>query len=193
MANPNGNPSGFKKLADSLGNLLGAAGTVASTGAKSMGGAAQGSAGAAGRATSGAAGLVGTVVNTVANTARRFPKLSFVVGIYAGVKGIQHLVRKGKEKKEAALQAEMPPQQQMGESYDPRGFEQQYGQAQGGAQIPQQLSPEQEAFVRQMQQEAAMQQSAPAAAAQQPAAQGKWADQIAKERAQAGQHASQTR
>lgn len=175
MATQNGNPGGFKKLADSVGNLVGAAGTVASAGAKATAGTAQGGAGMAGRAASGSAGLVGTVINTVANTARRFPKISFLIGTYAAIKGIQSVVRKGKEKKEAAMQAEAAPQQMNAAqpSYSPQSFE---GQSRDAAAAS--MSPEQAAFLREMQQ--GQQAAAPAPQA----GEGKWATQIAQERQQ---------
>lgn len=182
MANQNTNPGGFKKLTDSVGNLLGAAGTVASTGAKLTGGTARGSAGIAGRVASGSAGLLGGVINTVANTARRYPKISFAVAIYAAFKGVQGILRRNKENKETLAQNGIEPMAQT-QSYDPRA----YDQAQG---MPGQFSPEQEALLREMQQQAATQ---PVAPAQQHAAQGKWADQISRERQQAAQQSGQTR
>lgn len=188
MANQNQNPSGIQKLAGSVTNLAGAVGTVVSTGAKATGGVAQGGAGIAGRAAGGSAGLLGGIINTVANTARRFPKISFLVATYASIKGVQHVLRKNKEKKEVAAQQEgQVTAPGAAGNLDPRTFEQQYGQS-AASSVGDALSPEQQAFIRELQHEAALQQQGGAAVAEQDAAAGaekKWAAQIASEREQA--------
>lgn len=176
-----GNPSGFSKLTSSVSNLVGAAATVASTGAKFGAGTAKGGAGLVGKTASGSAGVLGGAINLVANTARRFPKISLLVTLYAGIKGIQHMVRKNKEKNETSaeagqVQGAMPQQQtpRQGMGMDQQG---QVASAPSAAA----MSPEQEAFIRELQ------SGQTQAASPQVQPQGKWATQIANERGQATQ------
>lgn len=179
--------SGMGDLGKGVTEMGKAAAGVAMTGVSLAGSAGR----TGGSMLNGAAGFAGRMLSGVAGFATKHPKVTFLVGLYAGLKGVQHVVHKQKEKKAAAEamgQAGAPQAQ----SYDPQSFTPPVVQTNAPApQMPQQ-APQQASGIPAEQAEALRQMlqaqngpEAPAPAAPQP--QGRWAQQIEQERQQQGQ------
>lgn len=188
MARQGGPNPGKPGLLQSLGNLAGAIGFAMKDGGgafvSAVGSLLKGSGKVAGRTAGGAGGIVSGVVNKTANVIRGHPKISFVLGVYAGFKGIQHVMRRHQEKKEAAMQAEAPPLP-VADVSEPYGFSAREPMAQEQPPMPQAgvdgpTLQEQQAFMREMQQ--MQRQDQPPA---QP--QGAWSEQVLNARRQLAQ------
>lgn len=191
MANQNKPNLDRPGLGGSLGNLAEAVGFIAKTGAGSLGGIMKGGAKVTGGTAKGAGGLVGGVITKVSQGMARVPNLTFLVGLYAAAKGVQHLWRKHKEKKAAdaaVVQVETPPQpatmqQGQGDVYAGAG-QGPMMQHPGGPSMPasSQLTAEQQEFLLEMQR-AAPQHSA-AAVPPQGQLREDWVEQINNRRQQ---------
>lgn len=187
MAKNNNSKGGFSDLGKGVADMSRAAVAVAATGASVVGSAGR----AGGNVVSGTAGLAGRTLSGVSSLAMRYKPVTFLVGLYAGLKTVQHFVNKHKEKKaaDAAIQDMAGMTAPATESYDPRAFD---GSATApaqnnfqpvGAPAPE-LAAEQQAVLREL---LAAQAGAPAPQQQAAPAQGNWARQIDSERAQQGQ------
>lgn len=192
--------NGFKKMGTGAADVGRAGVQVAAAGASGFATLGRAGAGMA----SGAAGIAGTLMSSVARVATKHPKLAALAGLYAGVKGVQHVVGKNKEKKAAAEEMNAAPATV--QSYDPRAYG---AQSEAVAQpvsvapsAPQQQTaaeagtPDQDAFIREVlaaQKSAPQQQpqtSAPAPEQKSAVKQGDWRSMIEQERNAAQQRPS---
>lgn len=171
--------AGFGDLGKGVADIAKAATGAAVTGATALGSAGR----SGGNMLSGAAGLAGRTLSGAAGFMKRHPKVTFVVGLYAALKGVSSIVNKHKQNKAAAeAVAEASPTPQSA-SYDPQAFVPAEQAPAAPSAAPQQASPEipaeQMDALRQMLQ-AQSQASAPAPEQQQT----NWAQQIDQERQQ---------
>lgn len=152
--------NGFVKLGKAVTDLLKAGGSAAMEAPKLGAGTARLGAGVAqaggkaalGTASAGA-GLAGGIIGTVARIAQKYPKLTFLAGLYGGIKLVQSVLNKRKDAQEARAQND----QQVFSNVQPYGQQQPSfgGQQFGGQQFdapraPQQQEISQEEIVRQV-------------------------------------------
>ncbi|MBM3618622.1 MAG: hypothetical protein FJX23_08810, partial [Alphaproteobacteria bacterium] len=139
--------NGFQKLGGAITDLLKAGGTAAKEAPKLGMGTARLGAGVAqagGKAALGTAsvgaGLAGGIIGTIAKIAQKHPKLTFLAGLYGGIKLVQSFINKNKDAKEARAQND----QQVFSNVQPYGQQQpafgaqQFGGQQFDAPRPQQ-------------------------------------------------------
>jgi hypothetical protein len=171
--------NGIKEVGKGVADLAKAGVTVATTAASTLGSLGRSGGGAA----NGVLGFTGRLLSGAASVITKHPKVSMVVGVYAGLKGIQHIVRKNKEK-QAMAQQEGGVAAAGPESYDPRAFataEPQPVSAVTPAEPPM-AQPEQDALLQELLQAQAAQQAPHA----QQGADDRWQQKIRDERAQQG-------
>lgn len=159
--------NGLKDVGKGLAELGKASAGALATGAGMIGSLGRTGGGAA----NGVLGFTGRLLSGAAQTIQKHPKMALLLGVYGGVKGVQHIVRKSKEKQAQA--AEAAAVASAAEQYAPQPVNA-YSDA-----AMQQSSPEQQ------QQEALLRELMQAQAAQAEAPSTQWQQKIENERSQA--------
>lgn len=189
MAKPNRPQLDGKGVAGSFKNLGAAAQYATQVGASTLGSLGKGGGKITGGVARSAGGLVGSLNNAAASVITAMPRVSFVLAIYAAVKGGMHLWRKRQDKKAeeaAVVQVDTPPQPsvaQGGQGYAASMPQQEMGMPmQYGAPLPSHLTPEQQALLGELQ--ALEAQQHPAMGQGQGNLRQDWARQISTQRQQ---------